>query len=132
MIQRELRLGRWHVEFYFCPDGYDMDYLLDRMWDFGAPLYRLEQALDLMEHGGRNTGFTFNNPLERIALVVVGPTTSGKEFQNTLVHELRHLADAIALSLGVELHTETPAYISGDSVMALADIICKLGCERCN
>jgi len=130
MIRRDLSIGRWRVEFYFAPDGYDTDELLDRLYDLGASASTMREALSLMESGRPNTGFTFPNPYEYEAMVVIGPTTSGAEFQDTLVHEVHHLAVAIADELGVDLEGETPAYIAGDSARDLADVICTLGC-RC-
>ena len=132
MLRRDLEIGRWHVEFYFAPDGYDIDLILDRLFDFGAGGRVMRRALNLMDSGRKNKGFTFANPYERLALVLVGPATSGKQFQNTLVHELRHLINGVALSLGVELDSEAPSYAAGDSAMELADVICTLGCDRCN
>lgn len=132
MILRQLRIGRWHVEFYFCPDGYDIDTLLLRMNDFGVPYGDMRKAEALMEKDELNTGFTMANPTERVAMVVVGPTENGAEFQNTLVHEVHHLAVAIAQGLGIDLTGEGPAYISGDSVRALTDVICELGCRNCH
>ena len=67
----------------------------------------------------------------RKALVVIGPTSSGKEFVDTLTHEIHHVAVAIAKSLGVDLEGETPAYLSGDSARELAGIVCELGCDQC-
>ena len=132
MTRRDLQIGRWHVDFYFSKeDGYDVDELLQRLYDSGAGPSVLRRAMDLMEEGAPNTGFTFSNALDRVAIVAIGPTTSGAEFQDTLVHELHHLAVAIAGSLGIDLESEAPAYIVGDSARALADIICKMGCENC-
>lgn len=131
MIHRALAIGRWAVEFFFAEDGYDADVLIDRLYDFGADVATMRQAADLMESGLPNTGFTFANQLERLAIVAVGPTTSGDEFLDTFVHEVRHLADSIAENLGLALDSEGPAYISGDSARALAGIICELGCGRC-
>ena len=131
MIERIVNIGRWLVEFYFAEDGYDADALLDRMYDFGASAKVMRQAMSLMESGDKNTGFTFSNPYERVAIVAVGPTTSGAEFQDTLVHEIHHLAVAIAASLGIDLESETPAYVAGDSARELADVICRLGCNSC-
>lgn len=131
MIRRDLELGRWHVEFYFCPDGFDIDEILDRMYDFGASVQRMRQALGLMEGEEPNRGFTFTNPFELTALVVIGPTTSGSEFINTLVHEIRHLANAVSMVLGVPLEGEAPSYFAGDAAMDLADVICQLGCREC-
>lgn len=132
MIRRAINIGRWDIEFYFAQDSYDIDLLLDRMYTFGASASVMKKALSLMEKDTPNTGFTFTNPEEHLAIVAIGPTTSGREFQNTIVHELYHLAAAIAAELGVKLHTETPAYIAGDSMLALAEVMCALGCEHCN
>lgn len=131
MIERTLKIGRWHVEFYFAVEGYDADVLLDRMFDFGAGAHSMRQAMELMESDNLNTGFTFSNPLERVAIIAIGPTSSAEEFQDTLVHEVHHLAVAIASSLGVDLESETPAYIAGDSIRDLASVVCELGCKRC-
>lgn len=131
MIERTLTIGRWLVEFYFANDGYDPDVLLDRMYDFGATAPVMREALDLMEEAKLNTGFTFSNSVERVAIVAIGPTSSGSEFIDTLVHEVHHLAVAIASSLGIDLESESPAYIAGDSARALADVVCSLGCKHC-
>lgn len=131
MEQRNLKIGRWKVEFYFAVEGYDADVLLDRMFDFGAGAHSMRQAMELMESDKLNTGFTFSNPLERVAIIAIGPTSSAEEFLNTMTHEIHHLAVAIASSLGVDLESETPAYLAGDSAMALAELICSLGCSHC-
>ena len=131
MKKRELYIGRWSVEFYFAEEDYDIDMLLDRLYDFGAPASIMRQAMDLMESGKDNTGFTFTNPYEHCALIAIGPSSDGSEFVNTLVHEVHHLAVAIASELGVDLEGETPAYIAGDSALALAETICEMGCKHC-
>lgn len=131
MKKRELYIGRWSVEFYFAEEDYDIDMLLDRLYDFGAPASVMRQAMDLMESDKDNTGFTFTNPYEHCALIAIGPSSDGSEFVNTLVHEVHHLAVAIASELGVDLEGETPAYIAGDSALALAETICEMGCKHC-
>jgi len=131
MKKRELYIGRWSIEFYFAEEDYDMDMLLDRLYDFGAPASVMRQAMDLMESDKDNTGFTFTNPYEHCALIAIGPSSDGSEFVNTLVHEVHHLAVAIASELGVDLEGETPAYIAGDSALALAETICEMGCKHC-
>ena len=84
-----------------------------------------------MREGILNEGFTFANPAMKEAVVVIGPTTSGKQFQNSMAHEIDHLSDNIAEWYGVKNHPEGTSYLTGDTTMALADIICRLGCDRC-
>jgi len=128
MIHRVLDIGRWVVDFLFVTKRYDIDGVLACLVDAGAPESVLDQAEDLMLSCDYNCGFTYANKRRRRAVVLIGPTTSGSEFLDTFVHEVRHLADAIALSLGVPLNSEKPAYISGDTARELAEVICLLGC----
>ena len=129
MLHRVLSVGRWVVDFLFATKRYDIDGVLACLYDAYAPDDIMEQAEELMESCRYNCGFTYTNQNKRRAVVLIGPTTSGDEFQNTFVHEVRHLADAIAKSLGVPLDSERPAYISGDTAKALTEVICELGCR---
>ena len=131
MIRRVLQIGRWKIKFFFAKDGYDEEEILASLYDLDAPLYVMQRAYRIMESGRFNRGFTYPNTETFEAVVVVGPTTSGRQFQNTFVHEIRHMANAIASKAGYELEAEEPSYISGDAAMALADVVCKLGCEHC-
>ena len=132
MIHRVLKIGRWVVDFLFATRGYDVDGVLACMYDCGATWRVMDQAEDLMMSGKDNTGFTFANPGTFRAVVVVGPVSSGDEFVDTLVHEIHHLAVAIADNLGIDLEGEGPAYLSGDTARDLASVICELGCSHCH
>ena len=128
VIYRFLKIGRWSVDFLFATKGYDIDGVIACLRDADAPRNILSQAEDLMLSCDYNCGFTYSNPFNKRAVVLIGPTTSGAEFLDTLVHEIHHLSVAIASELGVDLEGESPAYLSGDSARALADVVCKLGC----
>lgn len=131
MLKRTLKIGRWVVDFLFAVSEYDEEGVLSVLYDMDAPLETMMRANKIMGLG-KNRGFTYANQELRRAAVVIGPASGGKQFQNTVVHELHHLAVAIAKSLGVDLDGEDPAYLSGDSAMEIADIICTLGCRCCN
>lgn len=129
MIHRVISLGRWTIDFLFAETKYDIEGVVSCLRHAEAPRYIIDQAVDLMDSGEPNTGFTYTNARVFRALVCIGPTTSGGEFQDTLVHEIHHLAVAIARELGVDLESETPAYLAGDTMRAFADVVCKLGCR---
>lgn len=130
-IHRVLKIGRWVVDFVFATKVYDIEGILSCLYDAGAPKWIMDEAESLMSEGNYNTGFTYSSQEKRRAVVVVGPTTSGEEFVNTISHEIHHLAVAVASGLGIDLESETPAYLAGDSMMALAEVVCELGCDRC-
>jgi hypothetical protein len=129
MYHRVLKVGRWVVDFLFAERKYDIEGIVSCLRHAEAPRRIIDQAVDLMEEGSQNTGFTYTNARVFRAVVCIGPTTSGGEFQNTLVHEIHHLAVSIARELGVDLEGETPAYLAGDTMRAFADVVCKLGCR---
>ena len=131
MIHRVLKINRWVIDFIFAEDGYDEEAVLAFLYDVDAPYDVMVRANRIMESGRYNRGFTFGNPVLHRAVVVVGPTTSAKQFLNTFSHEVDHLSDIIARSLGVKDEREGTSYLTGETTMALAEVICALGCEHC-
>ncbi len=132
MIHRVLQIGRWVVDFLFAKEGYDIEGVLACLYDAGASNSVLEQAEDLMLSCKYNCGFTYSDQRRRRAVVLIGPTSSGDEFTNTLAHELYHLSAAIAQSLGIDLNSESPAYLTGNTMQELIDIVCSMGCSKCH
>jgi hypothetical protein len=139
MIHRVLKIGRWVVDFLFATDRYDIAGIFGCLHDAKAPDWVIEEAYDLIARCDKDCGFTYSrqersysfaNPDNHRAVVLIGPTSSGKEFLNTLAHEIHHLTVRIAESLGVDLSGEEPAYLAGDTMMAFADVVCKLGCRK--
>lgn len=132
MRHRVLYIGRWTVDFFFADDSYDIKEVLSFLYDMGFSYNLILRCKDLMEANCLNTGFTCTDSEMMNAVVVIGPASSGKEFIDTLVHEIQHVAASIADNLGVDLHGEIPAYIAGDSARELADLVCSMGCDCCN
>lgn len=132
MLHQVLAIGEWVIDFLFAEERYDRDGVLACLYEIDAPSEVLEQADEVMRKNDWNCGFMYGSiPLKR-AVVVVGPSSSGSEFLDTLVHEIHHLAVLIASGLGVDLEGETPAYLAGDSVRELAEVICEMGCSNCH
>ena len=132
MFHQKLAIGSWAVDFLFATGGYDIEGVLGCLYDAGAPGWVIEQADFLMTDCDLNCGFTYSSAEDHRAVVFIGPTSSGEEFVDSLVHEIHHLAVAIADELGVDLDGERPAYIAGDSARELAEVICVLGCPCCH
>lgn len=128
MLHRVIAIGRWVIDFLFAPVRYDREAVFACLYELEAPRFILRRAWKIMEDDEPNKGFTYSNSRMRRAVVVIGPTTDSGEFLNTFTHELRHLADAIAKSIGYKLDSEGPAYLTGEAAMALATTICELGC----
>ena len=130
MIHRALRVHDWTVDFLFAHRRNDPEGVLAFLLSYGAPPSLVEQAEELMA-SGPNCGFTFSNSDDRLCLSWIGPQTEGAEWVNTSVHEIVHIAIAIAQDEGIDTYTETFAYLVGDITQAVADIICRLACDHC-
>ena len=132
MLHQVLAIGEWVIDFLFAEERYDRDGVLACLYEIDAPSEVLEQADEVMRKNDWNCGFMYGSVILKRAVVVVGPSSSGSEFLDTLVHEIHHLAVLIASGLGVDLESETPAYLAGDSVRELAEVICEMGCSNCH
>jgi len=132
LIHRLLYIGRWRVDFFFA-HGTDYDYtsVMECLEDMDAPAFVLEESWYKMRSGALNEGFSFAKESLMRSCIFIGPTSSGSEFLDTFTHELRHLADDIASFIGIDLHGEDVAYLTGDTTRDLADVICALGCHAC-
>ena len=131
MIHQVLGIGHWTVDFLFAVSKYDREGVLACLYDTGADEFILKKAEKLMIESPMNSGLTYSNPKTRRAVVLVGPTTKGDEFLDTISHEIRHLVDFIMSASGERLDGEPPAYLSGDTIRELAEVICTLGCDHC-
>ena len=131
MILRPIHIGNWNADVFVCFRNYDEKVLEDALRDIDAPINIIVRMREIARDDEYNTGFTYSNPSMRHSVVVIGKTTSGKEFLNTFVHEVRHLADDIAIANCIDLRGEDVAYLSGDIASSLFDIVGQFLCPKC-
>lgn len=131
MIHRTVIMNDWTCEFYFAMGSYRRKEILGQLVSCHAPGSILRRVSRNMRADKLNTGFTFSNCDIRKSVIVIGNSSSGSEFLNSFVHELRHLTDDIARADGMQLSGEPVAYLSGDIATELSDIVCRLSCDSC-
>ncbi|MBR1905847.1 MAG: hypothetical protein IJ819_05255 [Clostridiales bacterium] len=132
MIHNVLKVGDWVVDVLIAEEDYDMEGVLSCMYEIDASYHWMMRAYEIMKSGEMNKAFTYSNADRKRALIVIGPASSGKEFQDSIVHEIHHLAVHILSAEGFDLEGEEPAYVAGDSIRELAEVVCEMGCPRCN
>lgn len=132
MIHRKLFIGRWECDFFFAVSGeYDVSRILDLLYEADAPMRVIRRAEEKMLRNLPDEGFTWSEFWNRRSVIVIGPASSGAEFIDSFVHEIGHLADHIALGLGFRLDSEKSKYILGDTAREFAEVVCRLGCSKC-
>ena len=127
MTHRTIHIRGWRVD-VFIEDGYHPDMVMECLEDMGAENDILENAHGLIVENRPNQAFTYSNG--RHTTIYIGWTTSGEEFINSLIHEIRHLVDHIADYHGLS-NGEAVGYMSGDAAFLLAEDICEHGCPHC-
>lgn len=66
-----------------------------------------------VDTGWLNTGFTHSDTRKRRSVVVIGKSTSKRQFMNTMVHEMKHVQSAICRFYRVPEDGEDAAYLIG-------------------
>lgn len=130
MIHRAIRVRDWVVDVLFAYPRNDPEGVLACLQSFEAPDRVVQDAVSLMKIGP-NTGFTFSNGYRRRILTWVGPQSEGKQWLNTTVHEIVHVAFAVARDHMIDPYSEEFAYLIGDITQELSDLVCFLACDKC-
>lgn len=131
MLLRTIHINDWQADVFVCYNQYDERVLEDALTEVNAPIGKIVRMRQIARDDEYNTGFTFSNAIQRRSVVVIGKTTSAREFLNSFVHEVRHLADDIACADGMDLRGEEVAYLSGSIASSLFDIVGLFTCPKC-
>ena len=130
MTHRTIHIRGWRMDVFIGGKDRDngLDDVLDTLEAMGAPFDILVRCEEMVNGGVPNQAFTYSNG--KRTCIYIGWTTSGEEFINSMIHEMRHLVDHIAEFYGLS-NGEAVGYISGDAAFLLAEDICEHGCPHC-
>lgn len=131
MIEQIIHINDWDADVFVCYRRYDEQVLTEALRKVDAPISIIVRMREIARDDEYNTGFTYSDPRLRRSVVVIGKTTSPKEFMNTFVHEVRHLADDIASADGIALRGEEVAYLSGSIASSLSEVVGLFTCPNC-
>lgn len=131
MIQRTIHINDWEVRIFFCITKYSEGVLEDALRWANAPISVVVRMREIARDDEYNTGFTYSSALSRRSVVVIGKALHPREFLDTIVHEFRHLTDDISKADGIPPRGEAVAYLEGDIVKSVYDIIGRFICPSC-
>lgn len=131
MTIRRTRIRRWDIVFYFSFNIYDKERILDALIWAKAPNSVISKVLENISAGRLNEGFCYSNSELRRTVLGVGAASSGPEVLNSMIHEIIHICQHIALEDGLDPYGEPFAYLGGDIAREVSDIVCLLSCPHC-
>lgn len=79
-----------------------------------------------------NTGYTYTNFVERTTLLIVSRATSSEQMFDSIVHELKHVAEHIGDYYGIDSKEELSAYLQGEVGRQLFPAVAYAICPRCH
>lgn len=114
--------GHWNIIVYYEIDINNIYSVLEELGNYGCSYKDQEVIYNMLIHK-RNTGFTFNNTDEKISIIGIAKQTSGDQFLNTTVHELKHVQSCICNYYNISEKGEPAAYLIGYIAMEMYDFI---------
>lgn len=132
MYFRRSRVRQWDIVFIVSYEPVDAGVIKDAMIWADAPDSIISRVLDNVLAGRINEGFCYSNPSLRRTVIGIGQTEHGYESLNTVVHEIMHTAQGIAIEEGIPLDGEEMAYLAGSISGMISDIVCDIACPHCH
>jgi len=103
--------GKWGVLINYDFNMLDWDDIAAVLHSFGMNDKNIRKAIRILS--APNTGMAVSNGDIRMTAIYIANSTSNAQFWSTVVHELKHAADAIIDYYGEPLDGESSAYTIG-------------------
>ena len=132
MITRKVRIHNWTILFLFSFDQNDMERIYDALVWADAPRSIISQVSENVYAGRLNEGFTYSEPSLRRTVYGIGIASSGPEVLDSVVHEIIHICQHIAMEDDMNPFGESFAYLGGHVSREISDIVCELSCPHCS
>ena len=132
MKYRRIHIKDWTIRFLFSFDKYDKAQVLDALFWADAPNSIVSQVSKNIQAGRLNEGFCFSNPKLRRTVLGTGIAENGPEVLDSMVHEIIHICQHVAMEDDMDPFGEPFAYLGGDIARSVSDIVCELSCPHCS
>lgn len=133
MIRHSFRIEQhnWRVTAFFEVTPDDAGELLWNLWrTHASPNHIKATAVNLMR-GRLNNGVTYTSLRDRETIMIIGKASSGAEFFNSLLHEIKHLEVQTSDAMGIDYRSEEAAYFRGGVAREIYPYISSLLCDCC-
>lgn len=111
--------GRWGIIVNYGYGLQDYDDLWAIMRSFGMTDKNANRALKVLSN--YNTGMCVSNGDIRMSAIFISKASTASEWWSTVIHEIKHAADAIIDYYGVDWDGEDAAYLTGHIVKQLVE-----------
>lgn len=121
----------WHIVVFYIHDELIIEEIIDILSYIKCSYDQIDEIKESLLDNIMNIGFTITNTEDKYSVVIIGPTTSSDEFQDTYDHEKGHLATHIATSLGIDFKGEGMQYLNSAIGKAMFPVAKYFLCDKC-
>lgn len=115
MIEQGFQIGNrdwWVMVYYNAQTPDDFRKIEGTLMASGCSDRSIAEAIDNLK--GWNRGYTFTNLKTKTSIMVMGKATSPEQMFDSIVHEMKHLAEHIGEYYDVDSRSELSAYLQGE------------------
>jgi len=132
MIEQGFYIGKrdWWVMVYYdvrTPD--DFQKAEGALMAAGCPEYMRSEALAKLHEWNR--GYTFSDLGNRTSILLIGKATDASQMFDSIVHEMKHLAEHVGEYYGVNPREELSAYLQGEVGRQMWPAAAMVLCPHC-
>ena len=126
MIKHIIRIkDKWSIILFINIDYDNYQVIESTLEDIDTPEDVIEDIYNKIGYK-YDCGFTYSSIDDRVSVVGINQTTSREELINTMSHEADHVQTTICKYYGIDLDSETAAYLIGYLVEVFYSV-----CYRC-
>lgn len=133
MIEQGFSIGNrnwWVMVYYDVRTPEDLRKVEGALMASGCPINMLKPAIENLQ--GWNRGYTFSDLDKRTSVIVIGKAESASQMFDSIVHEMKHLAEHIGEYYGIDPREEQSAYLQGDVGRKMWPAAAMVLCPKCN
>lgn len=133
MIKQGFHIGNrkwWVMVYYDVRTPEDLRKVEGALMASGYSPEKIKMAIENIS--GWNGGYTLTDFNNHTSIIVIGKTTSAEEMFDSIVHEMKHLAEHVGEYYGVDSREELSAYLQGEVGRKMWPAAAMVLCPKCN
>lgn len=133
MVEQGFYIGNrnWQVTvFYDVQTPEDLNKVGGYLYSVGCPDEWVKDAMEVMSKP--NQGYTFTIPPSHQTVMLMGHATSPEQMFDTILHEVKHLAEHVGEYYGLDPKSELSAYLQGEVGRQMWPAAAMVLCPKCH
>lgn len=133
MVEQGFYIGNrdwWVMVYYDVRTPEELKKVRGSLMASGYPPKQIDNAIENIS--GWNSGYTLSDFSRRTSIIVIGKATDASQMFDSIVHEMKHLAEHICEYYGVNPRKELSAYLQGEVGRNMWPAAAMVLCPKCH